>query len=387
MRILFSSTWGVGHIFPMVPLARALIRAGHDVLWVAHEPACPHVTAAGIPARTGGLDANGVREVVHRMRAATASVPGRERAALAFPTMFGEAATPSMVVDLQREAASFDPDLMIHEPAELAAPLVASLRQTPCLTHSWGPAIPADILAAAAERLMQVWAAHGRAVPPHAGLFSSGYLDICPPSMQFVPGDHIPQRQLMKPGLYSGESLDLPFTWAAAEERPLVYVTLGTVSSNVPAQQAAIDGAVACGARVLVTVGPQGDPSMLEPRVASTRIERWVPQSVVLPQADLVVSHAGSGTFLGALAHGIPQLCLPQAADQFRNADAVTRSGTGKSLMPEQVTVDAVGDAVRQLLTDPSPRASAGVVAAEIAGMPGADQVASTLGTIALRAT
>lgn len=381
MRVLFSSTWGVGHVFPMVPLARAMTRAGHSVLWVAPEPACPHVAAAGIEARAGGLDATGVRETVRRIGEISSGVPGRERAALVFPMIFGERATPPMARDLAREAAEFDPDLMIHEPGEMAAPLVAALRHTRCITHSWGPAIPTAILDDAGARLTPLWSTHGQVAPPYAGLFRSGYLDICPPSVQIVPTDHIRRRRALRPGLYSGEPARAPETpWQVDGNGPLVYVTLGTVTSNAAVQQAAIDGALDCGARVLVTVGPQGDPGALDARTTRTRIERWVPQSAVLPQADLVVSHAGSGTFLGALAAGIPQLCLPQAADQFRNGDAVTRSGTGVTLQPDEATAEGVGGAIRRLLHDRGPRDAARAVAAEIAAMPDADRVASTFG-------
>ena len=47
MRVLFCSTWGYGHVFPMVPLAQACLDAGHDVLWVSNESARPLVEAAG----------------------------------------------------------------------------------------------------------------------------------------------------------------------------------------------------------------------------------------------------------------------------------------------------------------------------------------------------
>jgi UDP:flavonoid glycosyltransferase YjiC (YdhE family) len=388
---MFSSTWGVGHVFPMVPLAQALVRAGHAVRWVANEPACAYIRGAGLEARSGGLDASGVRDVVRAMDAITSTVPGRDRAALVLPAMFGEAATPPMLVDLLREAAAFEPDLMIHEPAELAAPLVAALTRAPFLTHSWGPAIPAAILSAAERRLAPLWSAHGLDVPPYAGLFTGGYLDICPPAVQFVPTDHIRDRHPLRPGLYSGEptageTATAELTdWMTSDERPLVYITLGTVSFNASAQQAAIDGAVAHGARVLVTVGPQADPSALDTGTSGdVRVEQWVPQSLTLTHAALVISHAGSGTFLGALAAGTPQLCLPQAADQFRNADAVTSSRTGITLEPETATSDAIAEAISRLLHDDEPRRAARAVAAEVREMPGVDQLVADLGTRAL---
>jgi len=55
----------------------------------------------------------------------------------------------------------------------------------------------------------------------------------------------------------------------------------------------------------------------------------------------------------GALAHGLGQLVLPQSADNFVNADAVTRAGYGMRLLAEQVSPASVADAVRTLLTDP----------------------------------
>ena len=71
---------------------------------------------------------------------------------------------------------------------------------------------------------------------------------------------------------------------------------------------------------VLMTVGHRGDPASLAPWPANATVERFVPQAEVLPHCSVVVSHGGSGTTYGALAHGLPLLMLPHAADQFDNA-------------------------------------------------------------------
>ena len=97
MRVLFSSTWGYGHVLPMVPLARAFAAAGHTVHWAASGDAGEVVTAAGIDAVPAGLDGPGADAARRRLRAALATVRPQEKAAFAFPTMFGEWATPSMV--------------------------------------------------------------------------------------------------------------------------------------------------------------------------------------------------------------------------------------------------------------------------------------------------
>ena len=50
MRVLVSTTGGVGHIFPVIPLALELQRQGHDVMWATAPGSCSIVEAAGIAA-------------------------------------------------------------------------------------------------------------------------------------------------------------------------------------------------------------------------------------------------------------------------------------------------------------------------------------------------
>ena len=223
MRVLFSSTSGHGHVLPMVPLARAFRAAGHDVLWATAAQATPLVTAAGIEAVAAG--AHGVGEAALRGEVfrQAATVPGEGRAAFVFPRMFGEALTPPMVDDLVGVAETWRPDLLVHEHAELAGPLVAALSGVPSVTHSFGTAIPRPILDDTRERLAGLWRAHGLEVPAYAGCYRAGYLDICPPSVQTVPVDHIPGVRPLRP---VAEAAAVP-----PPARPLVYVTLGTVQN------------------------------------------------------------------------------------------------------------------------------------------------------------
>ena len=59
--------------------------------------------------------------------------------------------------------------------------------------------MPAAILADAEQHVAPLWAEHGRRMPPYAGCFEHLYLDICPPSLQTVPTDHIADRQPLRP--------------------------------------------------------------------------------------------------------------------------------------------------------------------------------------------
>lgn len=111
MRVLFSSTSGFGHVFPMLPLAGAFRDAGHVVLWATATQATPVVTAAGIDAVAWGASGSEEAAIRRELRTRAESVEPAARGAFVFPLMFGEALTPPMVVDL-----------IVHENAELAAP-------------------------------------------------------------------------------------------------------------------------------------------------------------------------------------------------------------------------------------------------------------------------
>jgi hypothetical protein len=370
MRVLFSSTAGVGHIFPMVPLAKAFLADGHDVLWATSADSTALVEAAGIPAVASGAAGQDLVRLRGSVLGPASELPGPERAPYVFPRMFGEAFAPEMAADLLPIAREWRPGLLIHENGELASPLIGAVLGAPSLTHAFGGAVPAPLLAEAGERVAPMWAEHGLEVPPHAGCFESAYLDICPASVQAVPTGHI--DCLARPARPATALAPGPL------DPPLVYVTMGTVQNRALDLGPLVATIAELPVQVLVAVGRDGDTDLGD-QPTNVRVEHWVDQPRVLAAAAAVVSHGGSGTFLGALAQGVPQLCLPQAADQFRNAEGGTRAGAALALMPPQVTPDSVAEAVVQLLEDPTTRGGAERVAAEIAAMFAPDELVTEL--------
>ena len=133
---------------------------------------------------------------------------------------------------------------------------------------------------------------------------------------------------------------------------------------------------------VVVTVGEQQDPAGLAPFPVNARVERFIPQAELLPSCAVVVHHGGAGTTFGALAHGLPQLIIPQGADNFEHARMCERAGTSLTLRPGEVNPEAIARAVRRLLDEPSFAAASQRVAAEIAAMPGPAEIVATLHTL-----
>ncbi len=379
MRVLFSSTAGHGHVFPMVPLARAIAAAGHDVLWAGHASVAELIIPAGLSPAPAGLQGAKFTAARDDIRRRAARLAPTDRAAFVFPHGFGSTFTPAMTADLLALAKEWRPDLLIHEQAELASPLVGALLGVPSVTQSYGSAIPPSFLIEAGDRLAGLWHAHGLAIPPYAGCFDAPFLDICPPSIRPVPLDHVPFVQPLRPVLYAGpepSSLPLP-----AGTAPLIYLTLGTIPGTTATLSGVLAALATLPVRIIATIGPEGDAAAIGEQPAHIAVAKYAPQTQVLPHSDAVVSHAGSGTFLGALAHGLPQLCLPQAADQFRNAHAGVESGAALKLHPEHATPEAIADAVSTLLADNTFRTNANRIRTEINTMPAPDKVTEILQT------
>ena len=369
MRVLFSSTTGVGHVFPMLPLARAFLDAGHEVLWATGGVVHAVLADAGIPAVHAGPAGTELAGLRGSVLGPAADVPPPERAAFVFPQMFGAALAPPMAMDLIEVARAWRPDLLVHENGELASPLVGAVLGVPSVTHAFGGPVPAAHLEEAGERLAPLWHEHGLDVPPYAGCFESLYLDICPASVRSESSFHIPDVQPLRPVVVSS---------GARRDPPLVYVTMGTVQNRALDLGPLVAAVAALPVEVLVAVGKDGETD-LGAQAPNVRVERWVDQARVLGQCAVVVSHGGSGTFHGALAQGVPQLCLPQAADQFRNAEGGVAAGAAVALRPGDATPGSVAAVVARLLDDEPMRGAAGRVAAEIAEMPSADHVVEVL--------
>ena len=385
MRVLITTPGLVGHIHPMVPLARAIMARGHEVRWATTVDGVGHVDAAGIHGVSASSFVMDPAEVGRRFpelgELAPPDVPE-----VMFSKVFGALAAPPMLEGLVPLVQEWRPDLVVSDAGELAGPIAAAERGVPNVTKGFGPALPERRVALAAVEVAPLWRSRGLEPRPYGGCYDHLYLDPYPPALGVEPGDHIPHRQLVRPvsrtdraETAAAETLPLP---AGSVDVPIVYVTMGTVFNAVGPLLVVLGALAALPVRVLVTVGPNGDPAALGEQPPNVRVERYVPQSEVLRHCELVVSHAGSGTVLGTLALGMPQLCLPQGADQFLNASAVAAAGAGLALTPADATVEAVAHAVGRLLEDDSYRQAARQVAASIESMPSVDDVAGVLETL-----
>ncbi|NKE58939.1 glycosyltransferase [Lentzea sp. PSKA42] len=235
-----------------------------------------------------------------------------------------------------------------------------------------GWAVP-EVFGEARRRAFPVlWHGFGRMFDEGIGLArpdGGRHVDICPPSLQ--DKGFLQERILLRPVPYSA-----PGEVPRRTHEKLVYLTLGTTFGTESVLTTAIAGLGKLDAQVVVAA-PRVQLADLPPNVT---VHPWLPQTEVIRQADVVVHHGGSGTMLAALAEGVPQVVLPQGADQFGNASALV--GAGAAVRPEAVSAEAIAESARLLLVDGSYREAAGQVAREIRHMPSPKEVADSLAEV-----
>jgi UDP:flavonoid glycosyltransferase YjiC (YdhE family) len=371
MRILLSARPAFGHVYPLVPLALAARDAGHDVVFATGESFVPRLRRAGFAVHPAGIAVSEAEAEARRRLG-----PDADPFAVILTT-FAEVLPGHTLDDLAPLLDKVRPDLVVYEQSDAGAAGAAVRAGIPAVSHVIGRSMPAAMLDAAAKRLAWLWDGHRPADP----MLGDTCLDIWPPALADPGTAAVPHRIPIRPTPWHEPAPRPPVLGRAGRDRPLVYLTLGTVAYRaVEVLRAAVAGLAALPVDVLVAVGP-GDPAALGPVPERVHVARFVPQTEVLAAADLVVHHGGTGTLLGALAAGLPQLLLPQGADQFANADLLAGQGAGRALIGGDSTPDAISAAVDALLTDPSHRHAARAVAAEIAAMPTPGQVVAELAT------
>lgn len=363
VRILISCRPAYGHLFPLIPFASAARAAGHQVVFGTGEALLDTVRGLGFEAHRVGIAVSEAEAEARRRHGPDADIP------TLIVTMFGDILARATYADLRGLLPDLNPDLVVYEQSDVGAAKAARDADIPYLSHVIGRSMPPGIVAAAAERMAWLWEG---AAPPADPMFGDAAIDLWPDSARDPAVAALPTVFRLRPTAFD---LDVPLPPIVTTSDRLVYLTLGTVAfGNTPVLRAAIDGLSRLPVDVLVALGP-GDPAVLGPVPDRVHVARFVPQAQVLRHAALVVHHAGTGTVLGTLAVGLPQLLLPQGADQFVNASTLSELGAAGSIVGDEITADAIEDGARAALDDTSMREVARRVADEIAVLPSPEAV------------
>ncbi|MGH3638195.1 MAG: nucleotide disphospho-sugar-binding domain-containing protein [Mycobacterium sp.] len=155
---------------------------------------------------------------------------------------------------------------------------------------------------------------------------------------------------------------------AEIAERPddsaLIYLSLGSLGgADVELMQRLVDVLGTTRHRIIVSMGPQAERITLADNMVGAQM---LPQTKVIPQVDLVISHGGNNTVTETLHFGKPLIVLPLFWDQYENAQRIDELGFGVRLDTYAFADSQLTDAVERLLADTALRGRLAEVGAAI---------------------
>ena len=371
MRALFTTVAASGHFHPLVPFARAVEAAGHDIAFATAASFAPQVEASGFRCFPAGIGRGEILDVFPELRTMDGIAAREFHRAHIFPGLRPE----RMLPDLLAIGAAWRPDLVVRDGSEFAGCVAAEFWAIPHVSVgiSFGSAFPYASRHALVPQL-DVHRARVGLPPDPESVMRFRYLHLMntPPALQDPATAYSPTTRFIRRVVFdqSGDET-LPDWVATLPELPTILATLGTVAN----QEAAIFRAMLAALQdepinLILTVGRDVDPEAFGPPPANVHIERYIPLSLLLPHCDLVVCHGGFGTVMAALELGIPLVTIPIAADQPEIAARCAEVGLGVTIGPAERTPDQIHSAVQTVLANPLYRTRAGQVRDEIAAMP-----------------
>ncbi|MEU0395435.1 macrolide-inactivating glycosyltransferase [Streptomyces sp. NPDC006208] len=166
-----------------------------------------------------------------------------------------------------------------------------------------------------------------------------------------------------------------------ADAEKVVLVSLGSAFTKQPAFYRECVKAFGDlpGWHVVLQIGKYVDASELGAVPADVEVHDWVPQLSVLRQADAFITHAGAGGSQEGLATATPMVAVPQAVDQFGNADMLVGLGVARRLDTESATADALREAVVSLVDDKEVAARLATIQAGMASEGGTRRAADLI--------
>jgi len=368
VRVLVTVNDAVGHVLPVLPLVRDLSAAGHPVLLASPGP------AAG---RLASIEGVTVRALPAAEVPPVEEPPPREdregRLSWAVRRSWPNDAR-GWTGPLLKCARDWRPDVVVVEPVEHAGRVVAAVLGLPLVEHGWGFTLPAGSDSSATAGILDLYERHG-AAPTEPAL----RLDVGPAVVQAADIPPSVERYRYRPW-----SPDVPLLPAPQPGRPRVLVTLGTFDNRFAADRLrnAVQAVASLPVEVVVALG-NADRGGATGFPEDVLVAEWLDVPREVARCAAVVHHAGAGLSMTAVTAGVPAVCLPQGADQFRNAGLLAAAGGAMVLEPELADARSIRRAVLHLLDDDGPRTAARLIRRQNDELPGPEAVVARLEAMA----
>lgn len=387
MKVLLATNPGFGHLFPMLPIARAIQQRGHQVAFATSRSFGAVVAAQGFTVYPAGLD--WLEAQAAQTFPELDSMTVEQQGEWLLTDVFADVAAHQMMPDLLALCRAWKPDLIVRNDFEFASCLVAELLGIPQATISISFFLSTTVLEPLiGEQLAYLRSMYG--LPPYPALemlYPYLYLVLAPATFQ--PRE-LPVMHGIQPAPVTTSTTMLPDWWDQMPPQPTVYASLSSVYRGANVFPAILEGLRDEPINLVLTIGQGQDPAQFGPQPPNVHIEPFIPQAAVFPVCDLFITHCPFFTMLSALAHALPLLMIPNGGELRLGAMRAHELGLGRVLrLPGQsaffdkwipeMTPQTINGAVHDLLRDKRYRPITEQMRAEIMALPSPDHAVDLL--------
>lgn len=388
MRVLFTVQPSTGHLHPLAPVARALEDAGHEVAVCSARSFGPEIEAFGLSHIEAGLDWLTSDQSTWG-EFPPMPPPGPEFGRFVV-TMFADITTRAMVPDLMAVAEAWKPDLIVREGMEYGGCIAAECVGIPHASiagNAYAAVDSPNVHYFPGNRLLvaEPLALHRDrfGLPPDPETrMPFRYLHLCfTPSAWDVPdAPRPPNTRFVRHISADLRGVQLPEWFEELPDRSTVFASLGTVFNKTPGVLEAIVEALGSEPlNLIVAIGRDQDPARFGSQPANVHLEAYVPQPALLAHCDLFITHSGFNSVKESLSEGVPMVAIPITADQPYSASRCSALGVAEVIEPDQRSPEKIRAAARTVTADPSYRSNAKNFQAQMAALPGPDEMVTML--------
>lgn len=382
MRVLLTSWSWPTHYYWLMPVAWACRAAGHEVLVAVPPGGTRGAARAGLPVVAVGSEFDVMPVIakyywsspIAELAARGEDVDWeRMRAAGEQPLSVYALLASLMQDDLVALTSAWQPDLMVFDGVNYAAPLAAAACGVPAVRQIWGVDFSAQLAPFAKEALARHRSRLGLG---EVDVLGTATLDPCPPTMQLADGF---RRMATRYPPYNGPGR-APGWVLKRPRRPRVCVTWGTVSHLFGDRIFPLGGVLEAlaGLDIEVIAAVSGrDRAELGRVPANAQVVEDLPLHLFLASCDLVISHGGGGVTATSIDAGVPQLTVPRTSEQVLTCRALARTGAAEMIALDDASPDLLREQTVRLLDSATHTAAAHALMREArAQRPLADTVA-----------
>ena len=390
-RILFFNIPTTGHVDPTLAVAAELVRRGHKLDYFLTDAYRPRVEATGsVYHAYEGIGSDYFEPLIQRFNPVRLATQLVDTAGWLLPSL------TQAIRRIQPQAIVYDSMCPWGRVAARQAgqPAIASmaLLDLPMSylfkSGEWRSALP--VMTGGLPWMLRFLQA-ARRLKKTSGVSAPSFIQVLN-----WPGDHnlcytarmlLPNQQrfgadysFVGPPIQEAAA-DIPFPFdKLAPDRPLIYVSLGTVFNRNPGFFRACLAAFAGDeVQVVVSTGNGVPIEALAPVPENAIIRSYVPQDAILARASAYISHSGVNSVHQALQHGVPMLLVPQQTEQALTAARVVELGAGLILNRQAVTREKVRGMANRLMSEGAFRLQAAAIGARLNEAGGAPKAADAV--------